>query len=54
MDFHLNSEYFHPILKEPPIAHAMHKWDEAARTLAYGYGDFCNYCLYRGRGYTEG
>ncbi|HEX2927737.1 MAG TPA: alpha-galactosidase [Ruminiclostridium sp.] len=37
MDFHLNSEYFHPILKEPPIAHAMHKWDEVSRVLSYEY-----------------
>ncbi len=33
----MNNDNFHPILEEPPIAHALHKWNEASRTLVYEY-----------------
>lgn len=33
----MNNENFHPILNEPPIAHALHKWNEEERTLVYEY-----------------
>ncbi|MGL5694752.1 MAG: hypothetical protein ACRCXA_11785, partial [Peptostreptococcaceae bacterium] len=33
----MNNENFHPILAEPPIAHALHKWDEEKRILTYEY-----------------
>ena len=33
----MNNENFHPILNEPPIAHALHKWDEENRILTYEY-----------------
>lgn len=33
----MNNENFHSVQKVPPLAHALHKWDEAARTLAYEY-----------------
>lgn len=33
----MNNENFHPKLKEPPIAHALHKWDDSTRTLTYEY-----------------
>lgn len=33
----MNNQNYHPILKEPPIAHALHKWDEETRTLTYEY-----------------
>lgn len=33
----MNNENFHPILKEPPVAHALHKWNEESRTLTYEY-----------------
>lgn len=33
----MNNENFHPILTEPPIAHALHKWDEENRILTYEY-----------------
>lgn len=33
----MNNENFHPILNEPPIAHALHKWDEEKRILTYEY-----------------
>ena len=33
----MNNENFHPILKVPPIAHALHHWDEATGTLRYEY-----------------
>lgn len=33
----MNNENFHPILNEPPIAHALHKWDEEKRVLTYEY-----------------
>ncbi|WP_042276228.1 alpha-galactosidase [[Clostridium] dakarense] len=33
----MNNKNFHPILNEPPIAHALHKWDEENRILTYEY-----------------
>lgn len=33
----MNNENFHPVLNEPPIAHALHKWNEETRTLTYEY-----------------
>lgn len=33
----MNNENFHPIQKVPPLAHALHKWDEETKTLAYEY-----------------
>lgn len=33
----MNNKNFHPVLKEPPIAHALHKWNEKTRTLTYEY-----------------
>ncbi|GAA0085141.1 hypothetical protein UT300007_15800 [Clostridium sp. CTA-7] len=33
----MNNENFHPELIEPPIAHALHKWNEETRTLTYEY-----------------
>ena len=33
----MNNENFHPVLNEPPIAHALHKWDEKNRILTYEY-----------------
>ncbi|MGL5379950.1 MAG: hypothetical protein ACRDBA_08510, partial [Clostridium sp.] len=33
----MNNENFHPTLIEPPIAHALHKWDEENRVLTYEY-----------------
>ena len=33
----MNNENFHPVLKEPPIAHALHKWDPKTGILTYEY-----------------
>lgn len=33
----MNNENFHPIQKVPPMAHALHKFDEQTKTLAYEY-----------------
>lgn len=33
----MNNKNFHPIQKVPPIAHALHHWDEATGTLRYEY-----------------
>ncbi len=33
----MNNEHFHPILNEAPCAHALHRFDEATRTLTYEY-----------------
>lgn len=33
----MNNENFHPVQKVPPLAHALHKWDEKTRTLIYEY-----------------
>ena len=33
----MNNENFHPVLKEPPVAHALHKWVPDAGLLTYEY-----------------
>ena len=33
----LNNGNYHPVLKEPPIAHALHRWDPDKRVLSYEY-----------------
>lgn len=33
----MNNERFHPVQKVPPIAHALHKWDEYCKRLDYEY-----------------
>lgn len=33
----MNNTNYHPILAEPPVAHALHKWNAAARALVYEY-----------------
>ncbi|MDD2504218.1 MAG: hypothetical protein PHG58_10295, partial [Clostridia bacterium] len=33
----MNNESYHPILKEAPIAHTLHKWDNNTRILSYEY-----------------
>jgi len=33
----MNNENFHPVQKIPPVAHALHKWEEETRTLSYEY-----------------
>lgn len=33
----MNNENFHPIQNEPPIAHALHHWDEEKQILSYEY-----------------
>lgn len=33
----MNNTNFHPEQKVPPLAHALHKWDEESRTLNYEY-----------------
>lgn len=33
----MNNENFHPIQSVPPLAHALHKWNEEAKTLSYEY-----------------
>lgn len=33
----MNNENFHPVQQVPPLAHALHKWDEKTKTLSYEY-----------------
>lgn len=33
----MNNENFHPIQNVPPLAHALHKWNEETKTLSYEY-----------------
>lgn len=33
----MNNENFHPKQTEPPLAHALHKWDDETKTLSYEY-----------------
>ena len=33
----MNSERFHPTLTEPPLAHALHRWDADRGLLVYEY-----------------
>ena len=33
----MNNERFHPVLKEPPVAHALHHWDQDRGLLTYEY-----------------
>lgn len=33
----MNNENFHPIQKVPPLAHALHHWDEITKKLKYEY-----------------
>lgn len=33
----MNNENFHPIQKIPPLAHALHHWDETTKKLKYEY-----------------
>lgn len=33
----MNNENFHPVLGVPPLAHALHKWDDETKTLSYEY-----------------
>ena len=33
----MNNENFHPVQNVPPIAHALHKWDEERKILKYEY-----------------
>lgn len=33
----MNNERFHPVLKEPPVAHALHHWDQERGLLTYEY-----------------
>lgn len=33
----MNNENFHPKQTVPPLAHALHKWDEETKTLSYEY-----------------
>lgn len=33
----MNRDYYHPIQKEPPIAHALDKWNPETRMLTYEY-----------------
>lgn len=33
----MNNENFHPVQKVPPLAHALHKWDEEQKILKYEY-----------------
>lgn len=33
----MNNENFHPVQKTPPLAHALHRWNESTRTLTYEY-----------------
>ncbi len=34
---HQNRNNVHPVLKEPPVAHALHRWEEEPRRLTYEY-----------------
>lgn len=33
----MNNENFHPVQSVPPLAHALHKWNEETKTLCYEY-----------------
>lgn len=33
----MNNENFHPVQNVPPLAHALHHWDEETKTLRYEY-----------------
>lgn len=33
----MNNENFHPVSPVPPLAHALHRYDEASKTLTYEY-----------------
>ena len=33
----MNNENFHPVCPVPPLAHALHRYDEASKTLIYEY-----------------
>lgn len=33
----MNNENFHPVCHEPPVAHALHHWNEQTKTLSYEY-----------------
>ena len=33
----MNNEHFHPVLTQPPLAHALHHWDEETGLLTYEY-----------------
>ena len=33
----MNNENFHPVCKEPPLAHALHRFDESTGILTYEY-----------------
>lgn len=33
----MNNENFHPVQKVPPLAHALHHWDEKTKKLSYEY-----------------
>ena len=33
----MNNENYHPVCKEPPLAHALHHWDENTMILKYEY-----------------
>ena len=33
----MNNENFHPVLREPPLAHALHHWDQEQGLLRYEY-----------------
>ena len=43
----MNNENFHPVLPVPPLAHALHRYDEATKTLFYEYNgvDVIKVCL---------
>ena len=33
----MNNENFHPVQTVPPLAHALHHWDEEKKLLSYEY-----------------
>ena len=33
----MNNENFHPVQTVPPLAHALHHWDEQEKVLSYEY-----------------
>lgn len=41
----MNNKNFHPILNEPPVAHALHKWNAETKTLSYEYNGRNVICL---------
>lgn len=47
----MNNEHFHPVQTVPPVAHALHHWDEATATVRYEYNgvDVITVELPRGR-----